>query len=360
MIEAPSFAGPAATRAPQEVEDLRQALWRIASVRPVQAALSIVLLAGFALAGWFTQSYNWLVLFAALSAATAAASLALLLGRLLLAPHAGWSWSLLLLPLSIAAGAGMAVLVFRSGMPYLTLTLLNDARVFGSAAALVALVIALPVLAAQRQARVLYLANLERVALAAQLKSLQAQVEPHFLYNTLANTRYLARYKPEKAVHMLDHLIAYLRAALPDMRTDESTIGRECELATHYLGLMAIRFGDRLSTQIECPEELRGAAMPPLMLMSLVENAVQHGVEPKPGEVQIRIAVRADSGELRILVADNGAGLGQATLGSGVGLRNVRERLAALYGDRAGIELRVNGAGETEAELRLPLTMGAT
>jgi hypothetical protein len=343
--------------APHGVEDLRQALWRIGSATPAQAAASVLLLGVFALAGWLTQSFNWLMLFAALASAIAVACACFLFSSMVLPPRAGWSWTWLLLPLSIAAGAGFAVVVFRLGVPYLSLKLLDNARVFGSAAVVVALVIGLPVLAAQRQARALHLANLERAALAAQLKSLQAQVEPHFLYNTLANTRYLARHQPEKAVLMLDHLIAYLRAALPDMRTDDSTVGRECELATHYLSLMAIRFGDRLTTVIECPEELRSAAMPPLMLMSLVENAVQHGVEPQPGEVQIHIAVRGSGDVLRILVADNGAGLGQVTLGSGIGLRNVRERLAAQYGSRASVELRVNSRGDTEAELRLPLTM---
>jgi len=117
---------------------------------------------------------------------------------------------------------------------------------------------------------------------------------------------------------------------------------------------MAIRYGDRLSTGIDCPAALRPAAMPPLMLMSLVENAVQHGLEPKPGEVHIAVQVWQEQDSLHVRVSDTGAGPGAAVLGSGVGLRNVRERLQALYGERAAFTLRA-GEGATEALLRLPL-----
>ena len=154
---------------------------------------------------------------------------------------------------------------------------------------------------------------------------------------------------------MLDHLIAYLHTALPDMRTSESTLVREFQLAEHYLALMAIRFGARMSYEVACPPALAPAAMPPLMLMSLVENAVRHGVEAKPGAVTVRVSAAAQGDSLHVLVADSGAGLAETVFGSGVGLRNVRERLAAQYGPRAGFELRTGSAGQTEAELRLPL-----
>jgi sensor histidine kinase YesM len=158
---------------------------------------------------------------------------------------------------------------------------------------------------------------------------------------------------------MLDHLIAYLRTALPDMRTPDSTLGRECDLAGHYLALMEIRFGARLVTKIDCPEWLRELPVPPMMLMSLVENAVRHGVEPKPGDVRVSVTAAASGdGRLAIVVRDDGAGLlgqqGTALLGSGVGLRNVRERLQALYGANAAFELRRAADGATEAELILP------
>jgi LytS/YehU family sensor histidine kinase len=200
--------------------------------------------------------------------------------------------------------------------------------------------------------------GLERAALAADLKSLQAQVEPHFLYNTLANTRYLARHDPAQAVRMLDHLIAYLRTALPDMRSPMSTLGREFELAEHYLALMAIRFGERLAFEAACPQALRDLPVPPLMLMSLVENAVRHGVEPKPGAVSVQLRAHSASGALTITVADNGAGLSTSALGGGVGLRNIGQRLAALYGGSASIALRATGNGWTESILTLPAEGG--
>jgi LytS/YehU family sensor histidine kinase len=132
-------------------------------------------------------------------------------------------------------------------------------------------------------------------------------------------------------------------------------LGRECELAEHYLALLSIRFGARLVTHVDCPADLRDATLPPLLLMSLVENAVRHGVEPRPGTVNVRVAASAEAGRLRVLVADDGAGLGGTVLGSGVGLRNVRERLAALYGGDGGVALRTGAEGWTEAELTLPL-----
>ena len=217
--------------------------------------------------------------------------------------------------------------------------------------------LALPLWQVQSQAAALRLANLEQAAVTAELKALQAQIEPHFLYNTLANTRYLARHDPEKAVRMLDHLIAYLHSALPDMRSSASTLGREFELAEHYLALMAIRFGERLSYQLDCEAGLEGAAMPPLMLMSLVENAVQHGVEPMPGQVSVRLQASAADGKLRVLVIDDGAPAGASVLGSGVGLANLRARLQAQFGSAAGFALRIEAGKATQAELILPLEL---
>jgi LytS/YehU family sensor histidine kinase len=156
---------------------------------------------------------------------------------------------------------------------------------------------------------------------------------------------------------MLDHLIAYLHSALPDMRSSGSTLGREFELAEHYLALMAIRFGDRLSYQLDCAADLKAALMPPLMLMSLVENAVQHGVEPMPGRVCVRLQADNADGKLRVLVIDDGAGAASNALGSGVGLRNLRARLQAQYGIAASFALRIEAGKATEAELTLPLEM---
>lgn len=277
--------------------------------------------------------------------------------RWLLPKKVGWVWCWLAQPLLWFGAAIVATEAYLYFTALHQLRALNGIQMFGSALAFVVLVVTIPLLVSRREARVLQISELQRAAVQAELKSLQAQVEPHFLYNTLANTRYLARHAPERAVEMLDHLIAYLRTALPDMRTPTSTLGRECELAGHYLALMEIRFGERLSTRIDCPDTLRDAQVPPMMLMSLVENAVQHGVEPKPGQVRVSVAAAEQDGQLSITVRDDGAGLQQAVpvVGSGVGLRNVRERLQALYEGKAGFELRQAADGATEAVLRLPL-----
>lgn len=325
-----------------------------------QLALSALHVALFCGVCHWRQAHDLLALFAGLLLA----AVLLMTGQALLArllpERAGWRWCWAAQPLLLLAAASAATLAYTSLAGVFQVKALDWAQMWGSALVFCTMVAVIPLLYAQRQAHALHLSELERAALSAELKSLQAQVEPHFLYNTLANTRYLARHAPEKAVEMLDHLIAYLRTALPDLRTPSSTLGRECELAGHYLALMEIRFGDRLATRIECPAALREVAVPPLMLMPLVENAVQHGVEPKPGAVCVSVsaAVRGD-GRLGIVVRDDGAGLqrapGVALLGSGVGLRNVRERLQALYAGHAAFELRQATDGATEAELLLPM-----
>lgn len=323
----------------------------------VLSALHILLVTAVFL---WRQWYDLLVLFACLLLAAALVLPGEALLRRVLPTDAGWRWCWAAQPLLLALGASAATLAYVYATKTLHLKALGGAQMLGSALAFGALVAVVPLLYAQRQANALRLSELQRVALSAELKSLQAQVEPHFLYNTLANTRYLARHAPERAVEMLDHLIAYLRTALPDMRTPSSTLARECELAGHYLALMEIRFGTRLATRIACPEDLGSLPIPPMMLMSLVENAVQHGVEPKPGAVCVSVAaaLRGD-GRLGIVVRDDGAGVqsgqGATLLGSGVGLRNVRERLQALYGGLAAFELRQAADGATEAELLLPV-----
>lgn len=214
----------------------------------------------------------------------------------------------------------------------------------------------LPLWKMQMQTRAYQIANLKSAILSAELKALQAQIEPHFLYNTLSNARYLARHDAEKAVFMLDHLISYLQCLLPDLRSQTASLEREFELAGHYLALMSLRFGDRLEYQIHLPEELKAVQIAPMMLMTLVENAVQHGVEPTPGQVAVRLIAERRHGKLRILVTDSGAGLGQKILGTGVGLRNLRDRLCAMYGKAADLSLHRLDAQVTVAELTLPMT----
>jgi hypothetical protein len=215
---------------------------------------------------------------------------------------------------------------------------------------------ALPLAILQHQAYRNELAELRLSAVNAELKALQAQVEPHFLYNTLANIRYLARHQPERAVDMLDHLIAYLHRALPDMRSRTSSVGRECDLAGHYLALMAVRFGERLCYQVNVASDVAHAEMPPLLLISLVENAVRHGVEPMPGVVMVEVVASLSGQQLRLAVIDNGPGPdAKRSTGSGVGLRNAIDRLRALYGDAASLTLTRGPDQRTCAEILMPL-----
>ena len=194
--------------------------------------------------------------------------------------------------------------------------------------------------------------RLERRTVEADLKLLQAQVEPHFLFNTLANVRHLMATGSPQAVTLLDHLISYLRTALPEIRAESTTLGREAELATAYLEIMRMRMGGELRFSFDIGPGLAGHAFPPLILMTLVENAVKHGIVPRGrGEVRVRASMEGD--RLAVEVADDGRGFGGA-LGQGVGLATVRERLKALYGERARLVLESGGAGGALARVEVP------
>ena len=182
---------------------------------------------------------------------------------------------------------------------------------------------------------------LTRQMMEARLKLMQAQVEPHFLYNTLANVQALMEVDPVKASEMVGHLIQYLRAALPQMRQDGSTLGRELDLARAYLSIMQIRMGERLRFEIAVPDTLRALPFPPMMLASLVENAVQHGLCHSAQGGRISIAAEQLPGRTRVVVIDDGGGF-PPDAKEGVGLSNIRERLQALYGDAARLILEQN------------------
>ena len=196
--------------------------------------------------------------------------------------------------------------------------------------------------------------ELERAALNAKLSALQAQVEPHFLFNTLANLKYLIRTDGETAQLMLDHLVGYLQNALPDMRSVSSTVGRELALAGDYLSIMQIRMGERLRFGVDADDAVRALPFPPAMLISLVENAIKHGLESatRPGDLLIGAAV--DGGALRLTVRDNGAGLSDQP-GQGLGLANIHERLRLLYGERASLTVEALDDGGVEATLSVPV-----
>ncbi len=196
----------------------------------------------------------------------------------------------------------------------------------------------------------------ERAEIEARLKLLQAQIEPHFLFNTLANLQALIAVDPKRALVMLGHLDGYLRATLATTRNDTGTLGEEFALLRAYLEILAIRMGERLSFELDLPEALAGATVPPMLLQPLVENAIRHGLEPKVDGGRVRVAARESSGRLLLTVEDTGLGLGASpTSGTGVGLAHVRARLAAAYGGAATLDAHDAPGGGTRITLRLPL-----
>ena len=196
-------------------------------------------------------------------------------------------------------------------------------------------------------------AELEASTAQARLQALQAQVEPHFLFNTLAHVKWLYQRDPERGRHMLDRLLDYLQAALPRVRQADTTLGQELELAHAYLDLQQIRIGGRLRFSIEVPEEFAQMRFPPLMLLTLVENAIKHGIAPQTEGGAIRISAGAERGRLRIEVRDTGAGFSQAG-GSGMGLANVRARLTALFGAGARLVIEPNAPRGVVAAIEIP------
>jgi len=199
------------------------------------------------------------------------------------------------------------------------------------------------------------LAHSERVAAEAHLKLLQAQIEPHFLFNTLANLQALIGSDPQRAQAMLGHLDGYLRATLASTRNDMSTLAEEFALLRGYLEILAIRMGPRLSYSLDLPDTLATAKLPPMLLQPLVENAIKHGLEPKLDGGKLRVAASVDGGQLVLVVEDSGLGFGTAsTAGTGVGLGHVKERLAAVYGGAATAEIGETAGGGVRITLRLP------
>jgi hypothetical protein len=197
--------------------------------------------------------------------------------------------------------------------------------------------------------------GLKRQLAEAQLKMMQAQVEPHFLFNTLASVDYLIETDPARASRMQKNLIQYLRAALPQMREGTSSLGRELQQCRSYLEILKVRMDDRLQFSINVPMGLQSAAFPPMMLLTLVENAIKHGLEPKPEGGTLSVSAIVSNGSLQVAVADSGLGFGASQRsGTGVGLANVRERLQALFGSAAQLQIEANADGGTIATIVVP------
>ncbi|MGZ3182339.1 MAG: sensor histidine kinase [Telluria sp.] len=188
----------------------------------------------------------------------------------------------------------------------------------------------------------------------AKLTLLHAQVEPHFLYNTLASAQLLTRSDPARADEMLGNLISYLRHSLPRAGVTVATLGEELERARAYLDILKIRMGARLNCQIEVPAELLAVELPPMMLQTLVENAIKHGLEPKSGGGTVWILARAFDQSVSITVADDGRGFSAEGGGTGIGLRNVRERLRLAYGAAASFAIVANFPSGVAATITVP------
>jgi signal transduction histidine kinase len=201
-------------------------------------------------------------------------------------------------------------------------------------------------------------AALEREVAEARLQELQAQIEPHFLFNTLANVRRLYEQSHWAGRTMLENLMRYLEVALPQMRACTTTLGRDADLVEAFLRIQQVRMGSRLAFCVDIPVALREHPLPPMMLLTLVENAIKHGVNASLQGGLVRVSARRDGECLVVSVADTGVGFAQGA-GGGTGLANVRARLAAQFGERADLVLENNELGGATATLMLPFAFEA-
>jgi len=200
-------------------------------------------------------------------------------------------------------------------------------------------------------------ATLERRLTEAQMAALQAQVEPHFLFNTLALIGRLIETDPPEAAKVHAHLIAYLRSALPQMRSSGgATLGKQLELSKAYLAIMQARMKERLAVRFEVPDFLGSAPFPPMMLQTLIENAIKHGLEPKIEGGTITVRARVEGATLVVDVCDDGVGI-DLHADEGVGLANIRERLQLLYGAQAELVIEAPPGGGACASVRIPYKM---
>jgi len=196
--------------------------------------------------------------------------------------------------------------------------------------------------------------TLERRLVEAQMAALQAQVEPHFLFNTLALIGQLIETDPPEAAKIHTHLIEYLRSTLPQMRSrGNGTLGRQIQMSRSYLAIMQARMKSRLSVSIDVPPELESATFPGMTLQILIENSIKHGLEPKIEGGRIDIRASMDNNVLQVEVQDDGVGFNMYS-GDGVGLTNVRERLKLMYGTRASLAIETPLEGGCRAIIRLP------
>jgi hypothetical protein len=206
--------------------------------------------------------------------------------------------------------------------------------------------------------------SLRRQVLEARMAMMQAQVEPHFLFNTLASIDHLIEFDPKRASQMQRNLISLLRASMPSMRTatDSGLRPLDLELAVvrPYLEILKVRMEERLTTEIDIPDGLLSAEFPPMMVQTLVENSIKHGLEPKAEGGHLSVKAEIRHGKLCVIVSDTGLGFAGAaegkTAGTGVGLANIRERLSLLYGSKGTLTIANNPVGGTIVTITVPYT----
>jgi signal transduction histidine kinase len=199
--------------------------------------------------------------------------------------------------------------------------------------------------------------SMQRQLSEAKMQMMQAQVEPHFLFNTLASVEHLIETNPPRASAMQRSLIQYLRAVLPQMRDNVvvTNLGREVDMVSAYLNLLKMRMEERLTVDMQIPDGLRSAACPPMMLQSMVENAIKHGLERQPQGGTLKIVAEVAHSKLRVTVSDDGVGFGvHPSDGTGLGLPTIRERLKLLHGDAGQLHIAPNSPHGVIATLEVP------
>ena len=212
--------------------------------------------------------------------------------------------------------------------------------------------------------------SLKRQVMEARMAAMQAQMEPHFLFNTLAGIEHLIETDPPRAATMQKSLIAFLRAAMPTLREAnaqaERDLGRELAVVQPYLELMRMRMEERLQFDLQVPQGLRSARFPPMMLQSLVENAIRHGLEPKAEGGSISVRAEVQDGQLIVQVQDTGVGfapdapgVSTGAEGGGIGLSNIRARLQLLYGAKATLLTSSPSTGGACVTITVPYQLGA-
>lgn len=309
---------------------------------------------GDILLGWLDHFTDLLIVGACVFAAVTAAAF-------LPAKSNTWKHGMLLASIALGALGGEFLLTLRVPLPADT----SAAAVLSSRVARWLVVAGLTYLyfAYRRQAAEgaerIHHSELQRIEIdrqmtEARLHSLRAQIEPHFLFNTLANVQQLYRTDRARGRKMLASFISFLRSALPQMRQDETTLRHEVELARTYLDVLQVRMGERLKFSFDVPEELAEMPFPPLALSTLTENAIKHGLNPLPEGGTIEITARIKDSRLRVDVADTGAGL-RASEGTGAGVANLRARLATLYGSAASVDLQANTPRGIRATITVPV-----